>query len=82
MDELDQSWFPMAACRDTDVTIFFRDSTSDEAKAICAECAVEEECLNYAVDTVSQLGVFGRMDAKEREKEFGVHPIRVRFVVN
>ena len=49
-------WRELSACRDSEPNLFFPIGTTgpavdqiDRAKAICAQCAVQEECLNYAL---------------------------------
>lgn len=38
------------------------------AKAICASCGVREECLAFAVETGQGDGIWGGMNARERER--------------
>src|SRR6185437_12779087 len=51
-------WQDAAACRGTDVVLFFgpdgerqpeRDIRERKAKALCASCPVRNECLDYAI---------------------------------
>ena len=53
-------WMASAACKGTPVATFFRDrgGAADEAKAICAGCAVRPECLDFAVAR-GEVGVWG-----------------------
>jgi WhiB family redox-sensing transcriptional regulator len=51
-------WRELAACRDSDPSLFFPIGTTgpaeeqiEMARAICAQCSVREECLNYALET-------------------------------
>lgn len=71
------SWREVAACRTADPMIFFpseqdsaarRFSTADQAKAVCSECLVINECLQYAIDTNQRDGVWGGLTGKERRK--------------
>lgn len=63
MSNLD--WADDAACRDMDPEIFFGHGDAmtveetDRAKAICAECPAREACLDYAVRTNQQWGIWG-----------------------
>lgn len=39
----------------------------DEARAICAACPKRTACLDYAIRTRQEYGVFGGMNFRERE---------------
>jgi WhiB family transcriptional regulator, redox-sensing transcriptional regulator len=57
-------WRDRAACLDVvsaDYDPFFADSTElqAEAIAICASCAVRDDCLTFAVRTGQQYGIWG-----------------------
>ena len=49
------SWRQRAACRGVDPDIFYpvSDEAADEAKAICASCAVRQSCIEYALAAAS-----------------------------
>lgn len=59
-----------AACRGSDVELMFPDERSESgiaaAKAICAQCAVIEPCLEYALKNKESWGVYGGHTEKER----------------
>jgi WhiB family redox-sensing transcriptional regulator len=62
-----------AACATEDPAVFFPTGNSDAtaaqvavAKAICARCPVREDCLDFALLTNQQYGVWGGMDEDER----------------
>lgn len=67
-------WMRDAAClAEKDAEIFFPISEIGpsqlqiaEAKAICARCPVQENCLAYAIDNGLDDGVFGGFTADER----------------
>ena len=42
------SWRNRAACAGTDTDLFFDPYRTDEALAICDQCPVVEDCLEYA----------------------------------
>lgn len=48
--------------------IFFptQGESANRAKAICAECPVAAECLEYALDTPERYGIWGGTSEKER----------------
>jgi WhiB family transcriptional regulator, redox-sensing transcriptional regulator len=71
-----EGWQEKAACRGPQSIVFFPPSTferKDEklsretrAKAICAECAVREACLEFAVRIKEPHGIWGGMNELER----------------
>lgn len=73
---IDDLWHLRAACRGPNNAIFFPPSRlerrSDKrrreqrAKEICAECAVLQECRNYAFEIGEQHGIWGGMTEQER----------------
>lgn len=64
------SWQKYAACLEADPEIFFpeRGYSSAAAKAICATCPVVAECLEYALATHQQYGIWGATSDRERRK--------------
>ena len=69
----DGSWREEAACRDVDTELFFPVGSSprsveaaEVAKAICATCPAQVECLKFAVATNQQYGIWGGCDEEER----------------
>jgi WhiB family redox-sensing transcriptional regulator len=68
-------WRDLAACRDSEPNLFFPVGTTgpaldqiDEAKSICTECSVREECLMYALQTNQESGVWGGYAEDERRR--------------
>jgi WhiB family redox-sensing transcriptional regulator len=66
----DIRWREDAACRDEDTNIFFpvTDEDAGPAKAICAVCPVREECLEFALATRQEDGVWGGLTETERRR--------------
>lgn len=69
----DFEWRDQALCRDTDPELFFPVGTTglalsaiDEAKQVCGECLVQAECLDFALDTNQDSGVWGGLSEEER----------------
>lgn len=64
------SWREAAACRGMDASIFFPDSEEDAgpARAICAACPVREECLDFALTSRQDEGVWGGLTETERRR--------------
>ncbi len=68
-------WRDLAACRDSEPALFFPVGTTgpaldliDEAKSICGQCSVREECLMYALETNQEAGVWGGYAEDERRR--------------
>jgi WhiB family redox-sensing transcriptional regulator len=66
-------WWSRAACQSADPELFFPISHSGpgsaqimRAKAICAQCAVQRECLRYALAADPMHGVWGGRSEEER----------------
>ncbi|MDJ0769865.1 MAG: WhiB family transcriptional regulator [Ilumatobacter sp.] len=66
-------WRDHALCRDTDPDLFFPVGTTghaltsiDHAKQVCAECSVAQECLDFALDTNQDSGIWGGLSEEER----------------
>ncbi|MDQ1685692.1 MAG: WhiB family transcriptional regulator, redox-sensing transcriptional regulator [Frankiaceae bacterium] len=66
-------WSSRAACLSAEPEVFFPVGTGgvalDEvsaAKRICAVCAVQPECRDYALRTRQPFGVWGGLDEEER----------------
>lgn len=64
------SWARQARCANApDPEIFFPGrgpGEADAAKAVCADCPVRRECLQYALRAPEEHGVWGGLDEKER----------------
>lgn len=65
-----EHWREDAACRDLDTAVFFADSDEDSvtAKAVCASCPVRTACLNFALVTHQDDGVWGGLTGAERRR--------------
>jgi WhiB family redox-sensing transcriptional regulator len=66
-------WRHRAICRDEDPELFFPVGNSGpallqiaEAKAVCERCPVITECLNWALETGQDAGVWGGLSEDER----------------
>lgn len=69
---MQQSWRSKAACAGLETSIFYPDPDLEEealpAKAVCAECAVREACLEYALGHREKDGVWGGCTERERRR--------------
>src|SRR5215475_7079072 len=68
-------WRDRAACRDTSPELFFPIGTTgvaldqiDAAKRVCSECPVASECLEFALATNQEAGVWGGLTEEERRR--------------
>lgn len=66
-------WVKLAACKDLDPEVFFPPDTGptryDNAKRVCSQCPVSEECLQLALSVEEwddRWGVFGGTTPGER----------------
>ena len=81
-------WRHIAACRDEDPELFFPIGTTgpaalqvEEAKAVCRRCDVRVECLQWALETAQDAGVWGGTSEDERRalKRRGARAARSRI---
>jgi WhiB family redox-sensing transcriptional regulator len=72
------AWQDDAACHGEDLILFFspdgerqpeRDRRERKAKAICAQCPVRNECLDYALSRPEKYGTGGGLNEDERASE-------------
>lgn len=68
-------WRTGAACRSTDPELFFPVGTTgpavdqiDSAKAVCSTCPSQAPCLDFALTTNQDSGVWGGTSEEERRK--------------
>ncbi|MET0521439.1 MAG: WhiB family transcriptional regulator [Jiangellaceae bacterium] len=66
-------WRHVAACRDEDPELFFPIGNTgpallqiEEAKSVCRRCPVREDCLQFALETGQDAGVWGGLSEDER----------------
>jgi WhiB family redox-sensing transcriptional regulator len=66
-------WRHHAACRDEDPELFFPIGNTgpallqiDEAKRVCQRCLVMESCLQWALESGQDSGVWGGLSEDER----------------
>lgn len=72
------SWHDDAQCWGEELVLFFgpdgerqpeRDIRERAAKAICAQCPVRTECLDYALSSPEHNGTWGGLNEEERASE-------------
>jgi WhiB family redox-sensing transcriptional regulator len=69
----DYSWRAASICRDTDPDLFFPIGTTGHAltqiaraKEVCDECPVNVRCLEFALETNQDSGIWGGTSEEER----------------
>jgi WhiB family redox-sensing transcriptional regulator len=67
-------WVQRAKCKDEDPELFFPVGTSgpaleqiERARAICMRCEVREDCLEWALASGQDAGVWGGTSEEERK---------------
>ncbi len=67
------AWRRYAACRDTDPDLFFPVGTTgpaieqiENAKAVCRQCDAQSLCLEFALATNQDAGIWGATSEEER----------------
>ena len=68
-------WIHRARCKDEDPELFFPVGTTgpaieqiEQAKAVCRECPSQAPCLEFALITNQDSGVWGGTSEEERRK--------------
>jgi WhiB family redox-sensing transcriptional regulator len=71
----DVSWRAHASCRLTSPELFFPVGTTGtavetirDAKAVCGGCAVRDACLQFALETNQECGIWGGTSEDERRR--------------
>lgn len=69
----DYTWRSAAVCRGTDPDLFFPVGSTGHAltqiaraKQVCGECPVRVDCLEYAIETNQDSGIWGGLDEEQR----------------
>lgn len=65
-----EPWMDDALCAQSDPEAFFpeKGGSTRDAKKVCAECTVREQCLAYALEHHIAWGVWGGLSAKQRAR--------------
>lgn len=72
-----EEWRRDALCTQTEPEIFFPDKggSTEDAKTVCVQCRVRDQCLEYALERGERYGVWGGKSERQRraiEKERGI----------
>lgn len=70
LDDDEATWMVRARCLDADPDAFFpeKGGSTREAKRICAQCPVREECLEFSLENRERFGIWGGMSQRERRR--------------
>ncbi len=70
-----EDWRAQAACRQVDPDLFFPVGNTgtavdqiEAAKAVCRQCEAQPACLDFALATNQEAGVWGGTSEEERRK--------------
>ena len=66
----DEAWRLDALCAETDPEAFFpeKGGSTREAKHVCTGCAVQSECLEFALESDERFGIWGGLSERERRR--------------
>lgn len=88
MDPTMMDWRHDASCRDVDPELFFPIGTTgpalaqiEAARAICGSCAVQDSCLEWALATGQDAGIWGGVTEEERRTIRRDRAVRQRVAV-
>jgi len=64
------AWQDRALCAEVDPELFFPEpgGSTGEAKRVCMACEVRAECLEFALETGDQFGIYGGLSPTERRR--------------
>lgn len=67
---MSDTWELHGMCAGLDSALFFpeRGESTDQARAVCADCPVQAECLQAALERNERFGIWGGTSARERQQ--------------
>ncbi len=70
VDQDERPWASFAACRGVDPNLFFPTEEQDASAAlrICQGCPVQQECLEWALESRVRYGVWGGTTERDRRR--------------
>ena len=74
----DVSWQHRALCSQTDPEAFFpeKGGSTRDAKRVCAQCEVREQCLKWAIEHDERFVIGGGMSERARRRDKKEHKER------
>ena len=80
------AWRSMAACRESNAVHFFapshferkeeKDAREGAARALCGDCVVHDECLQYSLTVEEPHGIWGGLNELERRRMLRQRAVR------
>lgn len=72
-DDTTRNWAKDGLCAQADPELFYprskeRGSTTRTAKQVCSRCPIAADCLEYALETGEEHGIWGGTTARERDR--------------
>ena len=63
-----RNWMDLGACQEVDGDVFYpeKGDSNRAAKKVCSGCFVRSQCLEYALATNQQWGIWGGVSARQR----------------
>lgn len=67
---IDEPWIDLGECRNHPPEVFFPAPGGDERTglAVCAQCPVQNPCLDYALRANERWGIWGGMTQRARRR--------------
>lgn len=69
---MNDDWSDLAACKGQPPNVWFPEGvgprTGEAARIVCAHCEVTRECLEYAIATRQESGIWGGLSTPERQR--------------
>lgn len=67
------TWEAHAICREVDPELWFPEQGghSHYASRFCAQCPVQGECLDAALDRDERFGIWGGLNTRQRDQQYG-----------
>jgi WhiB family redox-sensing transcriptional regulator len=78
-EQRDNAWMDLGNCMGVDPDLFFpaRGASTREAKEVCRQCVVQEQCLEYALIHRERFGIWGGLSERERRRIRRARGLRV-----
>jgi WhiB family redox-sensing transcriptional regulator len=66
-------WEADAICREVDPELWFpeKGEHSTNAARLCGQCPVQGECLDAALERDERFGIWGGLNTRQRDRQFG-----------
>lgn len=68
VEQDNDQWRLLAKCRGEDTKIFYDKYRASLARAICKECIVRQDCLDYSISNDEKFGIWGGVSERSRRR--------------